>query len=161
MKKLLVTAIFTLTFATTAATGAEDLYVQSKSAKIMSSPSFDSDVAGTVRRGDSLKISQKADGWYKVKHGSITGWVNSLNVARQMPKEKVSPVRNSDKTINKEARRRSSAMTSAASARGLSEKERKRVSRNDDPDYPALKKLEDETKSIPDKKVEKFSKTGK
>lgn len=160
MKKLLVIGIFALFFANTAAE-AENLYVQSKSAKIMTSPAFDSDVAGRVKRGEKLTITETADGWYRVNTGSITGWVNRLNVAREKPIDRVSPVTESDKTISEEARRRSSALTSAIAARGLSEKDRERASSKGDPDYKALEKLKNETKSISGEKVEKFGKTGK
>jgi hypothetical protein len=84
-----------------------------------------------------------------------------VNVSKNEPKARVSPVKDADKTISKESRRRASALTSAISARGLSEKDRKRASSKDDPDYQSLEKLEEETKSIPDERVEKFNKTAK
>ena len=160
MKKLFATALIVLFFAATTAE-AKNVYVQSKSAKIMASPTFDSKVIGTVKRGQPLKITKTSDAWYRVKTGSIAGWVNNLNISLEKPKERVSLIKESDKTISEDARRRSSALTSAVSARGLSEKERERANAKDDPDYRALEKLEDESKSISDEKVEKFSKTGK
>ena len=160
MKKLIATALIVLFFAATPVE-ARDIYVQSKSAKIMASPTFDSKVIGNVKRGQSLQITETGDNWYRVKTGSITGWVNNLNVSNEKPKERVSLVKESDKAISEDARRRSSALTSAVSARGLSEKERERAGAKDDPDYRALEKLEDESKNISDEKVEKFSKTGK
>lgn len=156
MKQLIATAIFTLILATTAQ-ATQNLYVQSKTAKIMASPTFNSGVVGRVNRGETLKVIETTEGWYKIEVGSINGWVNRLNVTKEMPKERISIVKESDQTISEEARRRSSALTSAVSARGLSEKERERASSQNDPDYPALEKLEDEAKSIPEKKVEKFN----
>lgn len=156
MKRIFLSLLFMVAMASIAI-GAQNIYVQSKSAKIMSDPSFKSDVAAKAKRGDALTVTETGKGWYKVEYGSVTGWVNKLNVSRTPPMNKVSVIDKAGENIELKARRRSSAVTSAAAARGLSEKERERKSSEDDADFTNLKKLENLTRQIPEEDVEKFN----
>jgi uncharacterized protein YgiM (DUF1202 family) len=123
----------------------------------MIDPSFKSDIAGEAKRGDILAVTETGKGWYKVEFGSITGWVNKLNVSKTPPMNKVSVIDKAGESIELKARRRSSAVTSAAAARGLSEKERKRKSSEENADFTGLRKLENLTRQIPEEDVEKFN----
>jgi hypothetical protein len=157
MKRVFLSLLFTVAMASIAI-GSQNVYVQSKSAKIMSNPSFKSEIVGKAERGDALKITETGKGWYKVEHGSISGWVNRLNVSKKPPMNKVSVIDKAGESIELKARRRSSAVTSAAAARGLSEQERKRKSSDDEADFTNLRKLENLTRQIPEEDVEKFNK---
>ncbi|MDH5542876.1 MAG: SH3 domain-containing protein [Nitrospinota bacterium] len=158
MKRLLILSIISLS--SYIASAADTLYVQSKSAKIMNSPSFKAETTGTLKRGDQLEVIEKGKGWYQVKTGDMTGWINQLNVSRNEPMERVSIITEATENLEDKSRRRASAVTSAAAARGLSEKDRKRRSDQEKADYNTLNRLENFTDKISDEEVEEFNKTG-
>lgn len=158
MKRVLI-AIFLL-ISSTYAFAADTLYVQSKSAKIMNSPSFKAETTGTLKRGDQLEVIEKGKGWYQVKSGETTGWVNQLNVSKNEPMERISIITQSTDNLEDKSRRRSSAVTSAAAARGLSEKDRKRRSDTEKADYNTLNRLENFTDKISDEEIQQFNESG-
>jgi len=49
------------------------------SAKVMKGPKFIGPTAGTLSRGDQLKVKQVKGTWYRVE-GSVSGWVHKTNV---------------------------------------------------------------------------------
>jgi len=156
MKRLLFSLVFSVLIIPIAF-ASQNIYVQSKSAKIMSDPSFKSEIVGKAKRGDALSVTETGKGWFKVESGSIAGWVNKLNVSKTPPMNKVSVIDKAGENIELKARRRSSAVTSAAAARGLSEKDRERKSSEGEPDFSSLRKLENATRQIPEEDVEKFN----
>ncbi len=135
---------------------AKDLFVQSAKAKIMSEPSFKAQVIDTVNRGDKLEQMEAKDGWIKIKTKSGSGWVNSLGVADSAPLDKVTVVAADVAELQEKSRKRSSAITSAAAARGLSDAERKRMSEAGQADYRAMKHLEELAGNISDRDIREF-----
>jgi len=132
------------------------LYVQSVSTKMMSERSFKSKPITDLKRGDKLESSKSEGGWYKVKSGSFEGWVHRLSVSRNRPMAKISLVTQASPKIGNKARKRASAITSAAAARGLSDSDRKRTSDRDKPEFGKLKNLEDSAGEISDSEVVHF-----
>lgn len=131
-KKILVLhfALCTLQFALLAFSGeveAADLYVQSVKAPIFSSPSMGSPKVADAAKGDQLKELEKKGDWHKVAYKDKTGWVSRLLVASKPPAGKVSLLEETEEKLEKGARKRASAFTTAAAARGLAE-DRARVS---------------------------------
>ena len=106
---------------------AADLYVQSVKAPIFSSPSMGSPKVVDASKGDQLKELEKKGDWHKVVYKDKTGWVSRLLVASKPPAGKVSLLEETDEKLEKGARKRASAFTTAAAARGLAE-ERARAS---------------------------------
>lgn len=135
---------------------ADPLYVQSLKAKIMSEPNFKSAEVASASRGDLLDAKETKDGWYRVTAGAKTGWVNRLCVAPTPPMERVTAIAADAADISEKSRKRASAITSAAAARGLSDAERKRMSEEGQADYRALMKLEQASREISDREVETF-----
>lgn len=135
---------------------AKDLFVQSVKAKIMSEPNFKAQVINTANRGDKLEQVEEKDGWFKVKAGSAIGWMNHLAVADSAPMDKVTVVTADAADLQEKSRKRSSAITSAAAARGLSDAERKRMSEVGQADYRAMAHLEELAGNISDREIRDF-----
>ncbi len=135
---------------------AKDLFVQSVKAKIMSEPNFKAQVLNTVNRGDKLEQVEEKDGWIKVKTGAASGWINHMAVADNPPMEKVTVITADASDLQEKARKRSSAITSAAAARGLSDAERKRMNEIGQADYRSMAYLEEMSGKISDRDVQDF-----
>ncbi len=138
------------------AASAKDLFVQSAKAKIMGEPNFKAQVINTVNRGDKLEQVEEKDGWFKVKAGAATGWINHLAVADSPPMDKVTVITADASDLQEKARKRSSAITSAAAARGLSDAERKRMNEIGQADYRSMAYLEEMSSKISDREVQDF-----
>ena len=108
-------------------TQAADLYVQSVKAPILSAPSFGSAKLVEASKGDALKELEKKGGWHKVSYKNKTGWVSRLLIGTKPPVGRVSVLEGGSENLEAGARRRASAFTTAAAARGLAE-DRSRVS---------------------------------
>lgn len=134
MKWLLLNLTLSLSFAS------EILYVQSLKAPLLSEPKLGSKELASIRKGESLKVIEKREGWLKVEYKNTQGWVSSLLLSNQKPMEKVS-VFEEDKSLKETARRRASSYTTAAAARGLLE-DRARVSQKYMLDLSSIKWLE-------------------
>lgn len=119
-----------------------DYYVQSVKAKVMSGPSFKSDVIQEVAKGQKLASSGKEGSWVKVKIADKDGYVPSLVVSTHPPLEKTGVIKGEDGEIKQGVRRRASSYTSAAAARGLASDDRKRQGQEEKIDYDSLEKME-------------------
>lgn len=106
---------------------AADIYVQSVKAPILSGPSFGSAKLAEAAKGDALKELEKKGGWHKVSYKDKTGWISRLLISAKPPAGRVSVLEGTSENLETGARKRASAFTTAAAARGLSE-DRSRVS---------------------------------
>lgn len=140
MKKII--AFLVLAVFSSYAYAAGIVYVQSVKANIVSSPAFNANVEIVALKGDKLEVLDKNDGWYKVNYKGKTGWVSKFVVSPNPPMEKITVLAGKDDTLEKEARRRASTMTTAAAARGLADEDRARLSQRGFADYDALKKID-------------------
>lgn len=125
---------------------AGDLYVRSMRARILSQPSMRSEAVGLVARGAILKEVKKSGKWIEVKFmykkSWKTGWVSKYLVSQKKPLKRVSLLAKGD-NIAKSSRRRASAFTSVAAARGLSDEARARKGiKSYTVDFDALAKME-------------------
>jgi len=122
---------------------AEPLYfVQSENAKVMSQPSFKSEVVAKVSLGEKLNVSGKEGNWIKVALGGKTGYISALLISNHAPMKKVGIVKADGAEIDQGVRRRASSYSSAAAARGLTKEDRKRADEEGKADYDAVKKME-------------------
>lgn len=135
---------------------AESLYfVQSETAKIMSQPSFRSDILAQVGFGEKLNATGKEGNWIKVQVGNKAGYVSALLVSSHAPMKKTGVVKADGAEIDQGVRRRASSYSSAAAARGLTKDDRKRADEEGKADYDAVKKMESVT--VTDESVTRFS----
>ena len=154
---LLYFALCTLQFTLPAFSAAADLYVQSVKAPILSAPSLGSSKVAEAVKGESLKELEKKGDWYKVGYKDITGWVSRLLVGPKPPSGKVSVLEDTEERIEKKARKRASAFTTAAAARGLAE-DRARISDKYRVDFRGVEKME--AVSISDEEALRFLQEG-
>lgn len=118
---LLLTAAVIL-FPLTATAGT--LYVKSAKASLLESPAFGAPAVATIAKGDKLLEVTRDGRWVQVAFQSTNGWISTLLVSEKPPIAKVSLLNSSDTDMKVTARRRASAFTSAAAARGLAERSR-------------------------------------
>ncbi len=154
---LLYFALCALQFALPVFSAAADLYVQSVKAPILSAPSLGSSKVAEAVKGESLKELEKKGDWYKVGYKDITGWVSRLLVGSRPPSGKVSVLEDTEERIEKGARKRASAFTTAAAARGLAE-DRARISDKYRVDFRGVEMME--AVSISDEEALRFLQEG-
>jgi len=140
----LITIMTTLVF--TSIGHAESIYfVQSENAKIMSQPSFKSDIVAKVSLGEKLNAIGKEGNWIKVALGDKTGYISALLISNHAPMKKVGVVQADGAEIDQGVRRRASSFSSAAAARGLTKEDSKHAHEEGKADYEAVKKMESVT----------------
>lgn len=108
-------------------TQAAVLYVQSVKAPILSATSFGSQKVAEASKGEALNEIEKKGSWHKVSYKNKTGWVSRLLISPNPPSGRVSVLVGTSENLESGARKRASAFTTAAAARGLAE-DRSRVS---------------------------------
>ncbi len=124
-----------------------DLYVTSLKASIYLMPDTTSEALFEVKQGFKLNGVRKSGYWHQVDHESRTGWIYGFQVGEKPPVKKneiygtFSSLFQKYETFMSRARRRSSAYSSVAAARGLKE-HRQRVTVQYRLDFEALEKLE-------------------
>jgi hypothetical protein len=140
MKKLIF--LLVVLFSAGAAYAEQVCYVQSSRAKILSAPSFRSNMIDEVGMGRMLTVKGRDGNWFKVSVGGKDGYILSLLVATHAPLKRSGYLKADDAEIKQGVRRRSSFFASAAAARGLSKEDRLRADAEDRVDYPALRQME-------------------
>jgi uncharacterized protein YgiM (DUF1202 family) len=154
-KRILLLSLFAVNVLYVGASLAEALYyVQSASAKVLSAPSFKSNVIAEIGMGQSLSFISKEGGWVKVSHAGKEGYISSLLVSAHPPLKKVEVIKAEDPDIKEGVRRRTSSYSSAAAARGLTKEDRHRADIDEGVDYRAVTKMESQT--FADSEVNKF-----
>jgi hypothetical protein len=134
-------------------------YVQSATAKILSSPSFSAKTIAEARMGEKLGLKKTEKSWVTVVYDGEEGYVSSLLVSSHPPIEKRRFIKETDPKIERGVRRRSSSFASAAAARGLTREDRMRADMEGAADYQALEKME--SLSFGDDDLTRFVKGGK
>lgn len=121
---------------------AESGYIQARQAELFVEPSLKAAVVTVIHKGDAVVIEQQQGRWLKVKFGDNTGWVSKLLVGNAPPRDKVTVLEGDGQALEQTARRRASATSAAAAARGLRGEERARQSDGGVVDFNALQKME-------------------
>jgi len=124
-----------------------DLYVNSIKATIYHDPSIGSKKITVLSKGIKIQGLKLEGYWYKVVHNGVAGWVYKFMVKKTPPIDSnnlYAKLRSSfsrGRSLGQSARKRPSAYTTTAAARGLKEK-RKRFSSKYLLDYDSLEKME-------------------
>jgi uncharacterized protein YgiM (DUF1202 family) len=117
-------------------------YVQSLKARVMTTPSFKGKPLTKLGKGFKLTVLGKEGTWLKVKFGSSQGYLPALLLSPKPPLEKQGLIKGEEDVLQHGVRRRASTYTSAAAARGLTQDDRRRLSRDEKVDYESLEKIE-------------------
>lgn len=140
MKKISIMLLIFMFFAGPAL--AADLYVKSIKARVLSKPSMRSKTVKILSRGSKVKELKRKGKWVMVEIEGKSGWISKYLVSKRPPMKRVSRLAKG-KSLEKTSRRRASAFTSVAAARGLTDYERARAGRKGYVvDFAALEQME-------------------
>ncbi|HSB34875.1 MAG TPA: SH3 domain-containing protein [Nitrospirota bacterium] len=121
---------------------ADEYYVQSVKAKVMSGATFKSVVLGEVDRGNKFISSGKEGGWIKVKYNNGDGYVHSLVLLTHPPKENVWAITADEQELRRGFRRRASSAIGIEADRGLDTDVGNAGSKGERVDYESLQEIE-------------------
>lgn len=142
MSKNIIRALIVAVSILSLAASYGNVYVQSRTAKILKDPSFKAEKVATVKRGDKLALLERHARWHKVSYDGKVGWISFMVVGRRPPMNRLS-IRDSRRgDIRQYARRRASVVTATAAVRGLAEDDRRRLGNRGAVDFDALEKVE-------------------
>ena len=116
-------------------------YVQSVKAPILSDTSFGSPKLAEASKGEALEEVENKGSWHKVIYNNKTGWVSRLLIGPRPPAGRVSVLVGTSENLESGARKRASAFTTAAAARGFAE-DRSRVSDKFKTDFRGVERME-------------------
>jgi len=119
----------------------KSMYVHSVKAPVYKKPLLNSEKLAELEAGSKLIVSEEKGYWYRITCKEYSGWVFKLMVRDEPPKEYRQIKADQIKALEATARRRPSAYTTTAAARGLTDKRRRFAARYEN-DYSALEKME-------------------
>lgn len=100
---------------------AETVYISSFKAKITDEPKFKADAIINLQKGDKVTVLSKKGAWLKVKtQNNQTGWLSKFLTKKNPPNDRITVLPSDSKVALQDVRRRTSTITTAAAARGLS-----------------------------------------
>lgn len=140
MKKISI--LFLIFMFTAVPAYAADLYVKSVKAKVLTNPSMRAKTIKVLSRGTKVTEVKRKGKWVMIEVGGKKGWISKYLVSTKPPMKRVSRLAKG-KSLEKTSRRRASAFTSVAAARGLTDYERARAGRKGYVvDFAALEQME-------------------
>ena len=141
---------------TTFAQAAETAYIATLQAKLYTHPSFTAAQKALLQKGEKVTIQTPQGAWVEVSSNKGEGWVSKFILSKTPPISKVTVLPGSQDIKLKDIRRRTSAITTAAAARGLADvaKENKQDRYVSNPE--GVKYME--SFKIPTRELLKFSK---
>lgn len=145
MKKLLLAFLLALVSSTSALQADEVRYITSTQAKVMASPEFNGKVLGALERGFEVQVISESGSWLQVfwqTDHEIKGWLPRMVTSPAPPKERVSVLGMDHESSLRDVRRRTSTITTAAAARGLSSRHRQQENEIHPSDFEAVELME-------------------
>lgn len=141
MKRLALLIGFALISGQVAA--ADYLYILSAKASIKSKPTFSAETIEKVSKGEKLLTLKKNNRWFKVRYHDKEGWISRLSVSPNPPSKRARRLALTDDSLQDNARRRASSVSTTAAVRGLKGDDRNRLgSYETASDFNALAKVE-------------------
>jgi len=120
MKKIFLFIIFIILMGLLNTVFSQTFFVKSDKGKIFDNPSLKGKEIIIATRGKRVIFIESKGSWFKVKVDNTEGWIFKFFLSKSLEKTKLSLL-SKKVDIRSKARKRASAFTSAASARGLSE----------------------------------------
>ena len=135
-------------------------FVQSAQVDLKTEPNTSAKNVATLKRGDSLTVSENKDHWVKGQSGIYTGWTSIVFLSPHKPVGQADLAKEVPATLEKASRRRPQSYTVNAAARGLTEDESAREGGDGfKTDYKALKKVEG--RQVPAGELKQFKESAK
>lgn len=135
----------------------ETVYVRSAKAPLLNKPAIGSTTLLNLPRGTPVTHIMEDGIWYKVTYKDQTGWLCKLMTGATPPSSIQGQPGAELEKISGSARKRPSAFTTTAAARGLMDK-RKRFASKYKLDFSALEKIE--AVKIADDEIDDFLRIG-
>ena len=135
----------------------ETIYVRSAKAPLLEKPAIGSTALLNLPRGTPVTRIMEDGIWYKVIYKDQTGWLCKLMTGSTPPSTIQGQPETELEKISGSARKRPSAFTTTAAARGLMDK-RKRFASKYKLDFSALEKIE--AMEITDDEIQDFLRVG-
>ena len=151
-----VSVLFVLALPWVAAGAGRTLYVRSAVMPVKAGAAFDSETLETLHRGDAVKAVGREGDWFRIERRGRTGYVHRLGVSDRAPAGEPGVFTGDTPSVTPSARRRASAMTSAAAARGLTGDSASSLSDPTPANYRALEEIESVAGKITEQDVEHF-----
>jgi uncharacterized protein YgiM (DUF1202 family) len=103
---------------------AESLYVKSSEARVMKTPSFSATMISKLKQGSEVDVIKRLGSWVEIAYGAEQGWISKFQLGSNTPPRTTINLLDTLKTDNEQPpamklRRRASAYSTAAAARGL------------------------------------------
>ncbi len=118
-----ISILILISLATTQVFAAEIRYVSSIHAKLLKQPNFKSELLKQLPKGSRLTVSRKKGTWLNVKtDNQYSGWISKFLTKTTPPTERATILTGEKHNLLKNIHRRTSAITTAAAARGLASK---------------------------------------
>lgn len=133
--------IFGLLFLLPGSARCMDLFVQSKTAPMLATPSLSGEKMMVLEQGTKVKSIKKKGTWQQIQYDKKIGWIYALMLGSNPPLPARDITSEQMDQMSDSARKRPSAYASTAAARGLMN-QRKRMGQKMSYDYQALKKME-------------------
>lgn len=130
-----------------------DVYIHSVKAPLYQTPAIGSVKLTEMKKGEKVLGVNEKPGWYEVIYKGKKGWIHKLMARKKPPLDKKDVYGKQIEELTDKARRRPSAFTTTAAARGLKEK-RRRFADKYLLDYDAVEKME--SIKISDEEASKF-----
>lgn len=134
--------VFLVVFFMACAAGADTVYVQAQRAKVMRAPAFAAEVLSVAQQGDAFALLGNQGAWAKIQLPQGEGWLPKLLLGSNPPIGEVRVLAKGTDSVQQEARRRASATTAVAAARGLRRDDRTRLGQETAEDHHALAHME-------------------
>ena len=129
------------------------MYIHSAKAPVYAEPNNTSEKIMQLNAGTEIQVLDKKGFWYLINYQGKSGWIFKLMVRDKPPRTIRAINVNQLAELESKARRRPSAYTTTASARGLKAK-RERFAGKYKTDYSALERLE--AMAVPPETADKF-----
>lgn len=118
-------------------------YVSSLKAKLLEAPQFKAPLVAQLNKGDQVFVKKQQGVWLQVSTTSgASGWVSKFLTKTTPPTDRVTVLPGTDENQLKDVRRRTSALTTAAAARGLAAKSARDTSSKYKDNKEAVKYME-------------------
>ncbi|MGC6367978.1 MAG: hypothetical protein ACON35_08295 [Candidatus Marinamargulisbacteria bacterium] len=116
----------------------QQMYVMSRTLNVMNGPSLDSKKIAALHHGDQVIINDTDGIWVFINRKETSGWVCKFNLVDHDPNRTQIIEAIQRTNLNKRARKRASAYSTAATTRGFNESEDKVATTTD---YLAVKRM--------------------
>lgn len=118
-------------------------YISSQKAKLLKAPQFKAEVITQLTKGEQIEVTSSKGSWLQVNtQNNQQGWISKFLTKTNPPTDRITVLPGEEDNQLKDVRRRTSALTTAAAARGLAARSANDQSAKHKEDKEAVKYME-------------------